>query len=650
MIRSLSVRFVLLWALLPIVSNGAPDPQHTDPSAAASAVTPEAAGALAGTAWQLVEIVSMDDRVGAPEERSLYTLAFKEDGSFLLGADCNRGTGSWTSPSPGQLRLGQIAATQAMCPPGSLHDHYMAQFPAVRSYVVRDGHLFLATMADGAIIEFEPVKLPLAATVLAEEVRTSDPGEMQKIVLTRLFDRYAAEQGIEVTDQEIDVYVDNLRRGMRAEGLTAEDDLTPEEAAQVEQMRRDMGRAMIRQWKLNRALYRQYGGRIIFQQLGPEPLDAYRRYLQERQASGDFTIHREDFEDAFWRYFTDDAKHDFMEPGSKEEAEAFQIPFWERAAVGAGTQVRSLSPAEPAASETVGAAAAETAGSLAGTRWRLVRFQSMDDATGEIEPEDPSAYTMALSADGSVQMQLNCNRATGSWSVQPASDGISGAFTFGPLATTKALCPPPSMDERIARDAQWIRGYLLRDGQLHLSLMADGGIYSWEPLPEGADAGAFAAEPDPALEGALRSVEPDYTREAVDITGREGRYVYGRVDLNADGRLEVFVLLMGSIFCGTGGCNLHLFSDSEAGYSLINTFPRSRLPVVASPEKTAGWHDLIRLESGGGVAPSYVRHAFDGEKYVEQERLPAEPAPEGTPLLDGDYSYATGFPLEPRSE
>jgi hypothetical protein len=31
-----------------------------------------------------------------------------------------------------------------------------AQSPRVRSYVLRDGHLFLATMADGAILEFRP--------------------------------------------------------------------------------------------------------------------------------------------------------------------------------------------------------------------------------------------------------------------------------------------------------------------------------------------------------------------------------------------------------------------------------------------------------------------------------------------------------------
>jgi hypothetical protein len=124
----------------------------------------------------------------------------------------------------------------------------------VRTYVTKNGHLFLAATVDGAVLEFEPTQLPLAATVLGEEIRTSDPGAMQKIVLTGLFERYAEERGIEATEEEIDAYVDTMRRGMRAAGLTAEDDLTPEETAQVNEMRRSMGRSMIRQLKLNRAI------------------------------------------------------------------------------------------------------------------------------------------------------------------------------------------------------------------------------------------------------------------------------------------------------------------------------------------------------------------------------------------------------------
>jgi heat shock protein HslJ len=120
---------------------------------------------------------------------------------------------------------------------------------------------------------------------------------------------------------------------------------------------------------------------------------------------------------------------------------------------------------------------------LAGTSWRLVEFQSMDDAIGTTRPDDPSLYTMALAADGSAALRLNCNRASGSWSSEPSADGTSGSFAFGPLAMTRAFCPPPSMDQSIALQAGFVRSYLLRDGRLYLSLMADGGIIVWEPDP-----------------------------------------------------------------------------------------------------------------------------------------------------------------------
>lgn len=118
---------------------------------------------------------------------------------------------------------------------------------------------------------------------------------------------------------------------------------------------------------------------------------------------------------------------------------------------------------------------------LANTHWRLVEFQSMDDSVGTRRPTDPSLYTMSLQEDGTVKMRLNCNSARGQWSYEPGQDGISGRFTFGPLAVTRAMCPPPSMDERIAADANYIRGFLLKNGRLYLSLMADAGIYVWEP-------------------------------------------------------------------------------------------------------------------------------------------------------------------------
>lgn len=105
----------------------------------------------------------------------------------------------------------------------------------------------------------------------------------------------------------------------------------------------------------------------------------------------------------------------------------------------------------------------------------------MDDAQGTSKPSDPSLYTMRLNADGTVQLRLNCNRANGTWSAAPDGDGSRGSFAFGPLAGTRALCPPPSLDERITAQAQNVRSFVLKGGRLYLSLMADGGIYAWEP-------------------------------------------------------------------------------------------------------------------------------------------------------------------------
>lgn len=137
-------------------STAAPvDAAPAEPAAPAT----NAAG-LAGTSWRLVQIMSMDDTTDRPDDPALYTLAFGSDGTVSVKADCNMATGSWQSMSESQIEFGVLAATQAECGPASLHDRYLAQFPWVRSYVLKDGHLFLATMADGSIIEFEPTPAP----------------------------------------------------------------------------------------------------------------------------------------------------------------------------------------------------------------------------------------------------------------------------------------------------------------------------------------------------------------------------------------------------------------------------------------------------------------------------------------------------------
>jgi heat shock protein HslJ len=120
----------------------------------------------------------------------------------------------------------------------------------------------------------------------------------------------------------------------------------------------------------------------------------------------------------------------------------------------------------------------------------------MDDAAGTVRPDDPSLYTMRLNSDGTFTMRLNCNRASGTWFVEPIGNRASGRFEFGTLAGTPTLCPPPSLDESMMAQAKYVRGYLLRGDKLYLSLMADGGIYAWEPDTDKPSANSVPAAPE----------------------------------------------------------------------------------------------------------------------------------------------------------
>ena len=95
---------------------------------------------------------------------------------------------------------------------------------------------------------------------------------------------------------------------------------------QMRPMKRQMAEQFVRAWKINKVLYKKYGGRVIFQQAGVEPLDAYREFLKEQEKNGSFQIIDKQYEPGFWRYFTNDAMHTFY---SGEDGEKFiNTPWW----------------------------------------------------------------------------------------------------------------------------------------------------------------------------------------------------------------------------------------------------------------------------------------------------------------------------------
>ena len=158
------------------------------------------------------------------------------------------------------------------------------------------------------------------------------------------------------------------------------------------------------------------------------------------------------------------------------------------ACIGAGQSAAQSAPASPSkeASATPGAppsaavasapaATQESAGDLAGTSWRLVKIQGGDDKAAV--PDDGTKYTLSFAADGAVAARIDCNRGRGSWKSE-----APGQLSFGPLMLTRAMCLPESLHDRFVKDWQSVHGYALKDGRLYLSLVADGGVYEFEPM------------------------------------------------------------------------------------------------------------------------------------------------------------------------
>jgi hypothetical protein len=172
------------------------------------------------------------------------------------------------------------------------------------------------------------VKLPVAGEVLGTPIHTQDAEELRYFVLKKLTDRYAAEKGIAVTAAETAAYIQHMRAVLSKDRNFTGPLPGSEESAADKAARQEIAAAFIRQWKINRALYQQYGGRIIFQQGGPEPLDAYRAFLEDSAARGSFRIQNKNLEAAFWRYYRDDSIHSFYKPGSAEATKAFANPPW----------------------------------------------------------------------------------------------------------------------------------------------------------------------------------------------------------------------------------------------------------------------------------------------------------------------------------
>ena len=228
------------------------------------------------------------------------------------------------------------------------------------------GALIVSGFAQTARAQPVAADTNVIAIVLGKRIIASESKQLSGLIVGPLLEQFARENGIEPTPEELDALVrktdaistqqqarrkeerDALVKELKGSSLSAserekkearlkkiervvkyQDDMERQSMVNEEQVRatkREAARTVVRTWKINRALYRTYGGRVAFQQAGPEPLGAYRDFLREQERKGRFRIVDKTLGTSFWGYFTNDSIHTFY---SKQEGAKFiNTPWW----------------------------------------------------------------------------------------------------------------------------------------------------------------------------------------------------------------------------------------------------------------------------------------------------------------------------------
>ena len=98
-------------------------------------------------------------------------------------------------------------------------------------------------------------------------------------------------------------------------------------------------------------------------------------------------------------------------------------------------------------------------------KWQQTRYNN-DQKT---IPADSSSYTIEFAPDGKLHVRADCNRVGGIYSLQ------GKRLTIELTHSTRAMCPPDSLDEAFKKDLGAAAIYFFKDGFLYIDLKYDTG-------------------------------------------------------------------------------------------------------------------------------------------------------------------------------
>lgn len=117
---------------------------------------------------------------------------------------------------------------------------------------------------------------------------------------------------------------------------------------------------------------------------------------------------------------------------------------------------------------------------LGDTDWVLIGFHK-SGPEAELHEVHLYDYTMRLDGSGAARFKFDCNQGSSTWQARPSEAG-KGTISFGPVATTTALCGAGSIGEMLSADISRPSRYTLDDGKLTMMPDGRGQTYVWDKV------------------------------------------------------------------------------------------------------------------------------------------------------------------------
>jgi hypothetical protein len=152
-------------------------------------------------------------------------------------------------------------------------------------------------------IDFAPGEKNLTEEKKAEQRRF----RLEAVIWTLLREDYYRKNRVVATQAEMNAFAKAIFKQRVARGVN-----------------KTLAEAAVKGWKFDRALYKQYGGTVIFQQSNPfEPVGAYRQFLEAHERKSSFEILDPALRQAFWAYYT--GEQEMVVPPAEVN---YETPWW----------------------------------------------------------------------------------------------------------------------------------------------------------------------------------------------------------------------------------------------------------------------------------------------------------------------------------